>query len=620
MYDGGMRAALRHLRTLAAVRTATPLGDGELLGRFADTHDESAFAALVERHGPMVLRVCRRILGHFHDAEDACQATFLILARKAASIRKRGSAASWLYGVASRTARTLQTSRARRERACGFRDGALADAARDDLSWRGDLSRHGDRSWREVCAILDQELLRLPEKHRAPLVLCYLEGLTRDEAAQRLGLNLNRLRGRLDYGRGLLRRRLTRRGVALPAVLLASLLVREAPAAVPALLVLSTVKAAALTAAGRALPAALVSTPVVALTHTMVRAMFMTKLKVMFLALLFLAGLGTGVSAVIQYVAAAEAETPSAARRAPSAAEEGPPRSALGAPRSTPKDQTPAKPPKKDVHPFEKALEGLNKHYALADAEVLKCFRPPFPEERKAFFRAAHAPADGVEWDGNLTLHWRNGTLVFGSVTLGPVTPAARPHGRALEPLLTTLAGIYPQEVEGDADLRATLIDGDFVVREGAPPAKVIARLEEILNKDFNFPIKLTLRDEDRNVFVLSGKYKFTPVAPGREKNRIELYAQDLQDPNRGGGGSGHFDEFVRWLGRFINRRVVLGQAEGLPARLSWHDNERSPFTKEEHEADHAPGPIMQHVTDQTGLTLSEETRRVRVLVVERPK
>ena len=113
MNDGGIRAALRNLRTLAAVRMATTLSDGELLGRFVETHDEAAFTALVERHGPMVLRVCRRVLGHAQDAEDACQATFLVLVRKAASVRKRGSVASWLYGVAYRTARKLQASRAR---------------------------------------------------------------------------------------------------------------------------------------------------------------------------------------------------------------------------------------------------------------------------------------------------------------------------------------------------------------------------------------------------------------------------------------------------------------------------------------------------------------------------
>src|SRR5262249_30193281 len=114
-----LRAALRHLCTLAEIRTAVTLNDGELLRLFAEAHDEAAFTLLVERHGPMVLRVCLRILDHAQDAEDACQATFLVLVRSAASVRKRASIASWLFGVAARTACKLRASRARRDRGSG---------------------------------------------------------------------------------------------------------------------------------------------------------------------------------------------------------------------------------------------------------------------------------------------------------------------------------------------------------------------------------------------------------------------------------------------------------------------------------------------------------------------
>lgn len=295
--EGSIRTVLRHLSTLAAVRTAAARSDAELLGRFVGSHNEADFATLVERHGPMVLRVCRRVLRHTQDAEDACQATFLVLVRKAASVRKRGSVASWLYGVAYRTARKLQASRARQQRHAAGRAEEVADAAEKDLSWG------------EVRALLDEELERMPEKYRAPLVLCYLEGLTRDEAAQRLGLSLDRLRGLLDYGRGLFRKRLVRRGVTLPAVALAGLLAREALASMPVLLVVSTVKAAAScaqNAAGRALPAGLVPERVVALTEGMVRTMSMTKLRVSVAALLLLTALAVGVGAVLQSGSAGE--------------------------------------------------------------------------------------------------------------------------------------------------------------------------------------------------------------------------------------------------------------------------------------------------------------------------
>jgi RNA polymerase sigma factor (sigma-70 family) len=587
MHDGGIRAALRHLRTLAAVRPAAALSDGDLLGRFAETHDEAAFTVLVERHGPMVLGVCRRVLGHAQDAEDACQATFLVLVRKAASVRRRGSVASWLYGVAVRAARKLRASRARQARGHAYSERVAAGTVADDLSWR------------EARAVLDEELLRLPEKYRAPLVLCYLEGLTRDEAARRLGLNLNRLRGRLDYARGLLRARLTRRGVGLSAALLAGLAGQEAPAA---LRVVSTGKAAALIAAGRALPAGLVPARVAALTEGTVRAMFLKNLLSAVAASLLLAGLGVGVGTAVQ----GDPGTSQTGER--------------------PQKAVQADPPKQAVHPINKSLEGLTKHYALPEGEVLKAFRPPHPEERKEFFRVARQPNDTTEWDGNLILLWKNNRLEFGSVTFG--TP--QPRGQSVESLLRFVAGIAVEDIEGDRDLRwKHSIPGDFVVREGAPAAKIVARLEEILNQEFKLPVKLTLAEADRTVYVLSGKYKFTPAAQGGKDGVIELYTTGVvpvPDIPRPGGAAypgGSFSEFVRELGRFADRRVMLGKAEGLPAQVSWKVNFPDPYSQgaapAEWDAVHA-GPALKHVTEQTGLTIRPETRRVRVLTVERRK
>jgi RNA polymerase sigma factor (sigma-70 family) len=587
MDSGGIRTALRHLRTLAAVRSMTALADGELLARFAEAGDEAAFTALVERHAPMVLRVCRRVLGHPQDAEDACQATFLVLVRKAASVRKRGSAANWLYGVADRTARQLRAGRARRER---VRAGQAEAAVPADEG----------PSWREVRHVLDEELGRLSEKYRAPLELCYLEGLTRDEAARRLGLEINRFRGRLDYGRTLLRARLTRRGIAPSAALLVGLLTREATAAVPANLVISTVRAAALIAAGRAVPAGMVPARVAALAEGVVHTMFLTKLKLVCVALILTAGLGGGASAIWH---SATAAAPAVAGGAPAT----PPVSAVAG--EKPKGGGPAEPLKKMEHPFDKPLAALSKTYALPDGEVLKCFRPPFPEVRKELMRLGYVnPPD--EPNGYLDLHWRDGRLVFGTLT-GTT--------QDLRTLLTALAGLYPQEVEAEDALLMTAIGADFVVREGAPPAKVVARLEEILNNEFAIPLKLTLREEERKVHVLSGKYQFKAVAPDQERNRIELYAENLSDPKFGGGGSGNFAEFAQWLGRFVSRRVVVGKVEGVPARLSWHDDHPDKaFSQEEWEAAHAAEPVLKHVAEQTGLTIREETRRVRVLVVER--
>jgi RNA polymerase sigma factor (sigma-70 family) len=183
------------------------LPDSELLNRFATSHDEGAFGILVMRHQPMVLGVCRRILNHSEDAEDACQATFLALARSARSVRQRDSLASWLYGVARRIALKSRLAAARTAARGGVVPARVQTDPVDDLTWR------------EVLAVLDDELDRLSAQYRAPLVLCYLEGKTHDEAARQLGWTLGSLRGRLERGREKLGERLHRRGVSLPAVL-----------------------------------------------------------------------------------------------------------------------------------------------------------------------------------------------------------------------------------------------------------------------------------------------------------------------------------------------------------------------------------------------------------------
>jgi RNA polymerase sigma factor (sigma-70 family) len=211
---------MQHLREFAGAHAPTDATDAELVRRFAAHHDEAAFAALLRRHGPMVLGVCRRVLRDWHAAEDAFQATFLVLARNAASIRQRGSVGSWLYGVARQVAvraKVAAVRRREREKEAPSRPVTVPEA---------------DASWREVGAVLDEELGRLPERYRAPLVLCYLSGLTRDEAAQQLDWSLRTLQRRLERGRELLRGRLARRGLALSVALCAAALGQHLAAAV----------------------------------------------------------------------------------------------------------------------------------------------------------------------------------------------------------------------------------------------------------------------------------------------------------------------------------------------------------------------------------------------------
>jgi RNA polymerase sigma factor (sigma-70 family) len=232
---------LAHIRRLAG--TADPRRDGELLARFAHAGDEDAFRTLLRRHGPLVWGVCRRVLGQEQDAEDAFQATFLLLARKAGSLRGQNSVGSWLYGVAYRRALKARCADARRRRREG---GAAARPARDPQA---------EISLREAQERFDEALGCLPERLRGPLVLCHLEGLTQDEAAGHLGCSRSTLKRRLGEGRERLRHELLRRGLTLPAALLAATLAPEgAPAAAGRELLASTLRtvlsAAGQTAAG----------------------------------------------------------------------------------------------------------------------------------------------------------------------------------------------------------------------------------------------------------------------------------------------------------------------------------------------------------------------------------
>src|SRR5206468_3709365 len=221
MTTGRLTTTLGYLRTLAGP-PGGPAGDAELLARFASRREESAFTALLERHGPMVLGVCRRLLGHEHDAEDAFQATFLLLVRNAGRVRKGGSVAAWLHGAARRIAGKLRRAAARRRER--ERRAAAGGEARPDL----------EVASRELLAVLDEELAALPERCRAALILCYLEGLTLEGAARRLGCPRGTVASRLAHGRKLLRDRLARRGLDLSAGALATLLLASgAPASIP---------------------------------------------------------------------------------------------------------------------------------------------------------------------------------------------------------------------------------------------------------------------------------------------------------------------------------------------------------------------------------------------------
>src|SRR5262245_30461515 len=208
MAKGSAATVMRVIRSSTDACAAGP-SDGELLRRFASSDDQAAFAAIVRRHGPLVLGVCRRVLPKLQDAEDACQATFLVLAQKAKSNRWQPSIANWLYSTARKVTGNARVSAQRRARREGR--AAVTEAVQPADQMTG----------RELLATLDEELDRLPSRYREPLLLCYLEGLTRDEAARRLHIPAATLKTRLERGRQRLGDALTRRGCVLGAGLLA---------------------------------------------------------------------------------------------------------------------------------------------------------------------------------------------------------------------------------------------------------------------------------------------------------------------------------------------------------------------------------------------------------------
>jgi RNA polymerase sigma factor (sigma-70 family) len=293
MANNNASQVIRHIRRAV-------MADGQLLDCFLTQRDEAAFAALVQRHGPMVWGVCRRLLRHHHDAEDAFQATFLVLTRRAAAVEPKEMVANWLYGVAHQTALKARSVAAKRK----GREKQMAEAA--EAAAEAGVER--DR-WDDLRPLLDQELSRLPDKYRVPIVLCDLEGKTRREAARDLGWPEGTVAGRLAIARKMLARRLTQRGVALSGGALAAVLSQKvATAGVPLPLVESTITTASLVVAGKAAATGAVSVKVVALTEGVMKAMLFTKLKAAVAVVLMLGIVATGATILTYRTVAAQAQ------------------------------------------------------------------------------------------------------------------------------------------------------------------------------------------------------------------------------------------------------------------------------------------------------------------------
>jgi RNA polymerase sigma factor (sigma-70 family) len=283
MTTTGVSRLIQNLRHAALRQDGAGLTDGELLELYVARREEAAFEALVRRHGPMVLGVCQRILRNEADAEDAFQATFLVLVRKAASIQSRNTVSNWLYGVAHNTAlkaKAMDRRRQVKEREAGT---VPRDEARAEV-------------WQELQTLLDAELSNLPERYRAPIVLCDLEGKTIKAAARILGCPQGTVATRLTRGRARLAMQLTKHGLTLSGGVIAAALAQESAfARLPSALLASMTKAANLFAApGQYMAAGVVSAKVAALTYGVLKTMLLAKLRLGVSLALLLAFIGIG--------------------------------------------------------------------------------------------------------------------------------------------------------------------------------------------------------------------------------------------------------------------------------------------------------------------------------------
>ena len=295
MATSGISEVLQHLRSAVLLREGAGMSDGQLLESFIGRRDQAVLGALVRRHGPMVWGVCRRVLAGHHDAEDAFQATFLVLVRKARSIAKPECLAPWLYGVAYRTALRARSIAAKRR----FHERQAAESQHLEIDM--------DFIWRDLRPILDEEIHRLPHSYQAPLVLCYFAGKTKEETARILDLPVGTVSSRLARARERLRARLTRRGLALSAGLFAGTLSSHALAAsVSISLIEATTKAGLALTLGQGLAGSFVSMKVISLTQEVVRSMLLSKLKFAAVGLAAALAVGSGAGIVSYRTVAAQ--------------------------------------------------------------------------------------------------------------------------------------------------------------------------------------------------------------------------------------------------------------------------------------------------------------------------
>jgi RNA polymerase sigma factor (sigma-70 family) len=590
----GTGAVVQQLQMLWDAGALGSVDDGALLEQYLlrDGTAEGAFAALVERHGPMVLRVCRDVLRDPHDAKDAAQATFLILARKASSIRRHTALASWLFGTARRVASLAKRDAARRRRHERQWAEAVATARQSQSA-----SEDQDRCWPE----LHEELERLPGRYRTAIVLCDLEGLSHEQASSRLGCPLRTLQTRLYRGRERLRLRLVRRGLTLATALVGTSHANGAFITVPPTWRIATVQAAVQVVGGPGAWARVggVSAEVIRMARTGLNEMKMSMIKIGATVGLLVGAAGTVAWSQMSDGVDGKSKRPGTTRT------------------SKPTDD-----PAKSGALERRLTTPFDRTYILVDGEDLKAFKSPARDLRVEHDRASSRDQGSGGFQNENTdiyFRWRDGARSFLSSVGGD-------KGIELRSALLPILGMQAQEAEGDVELLKTSIRADFIIRDGVSTEKLVPQFAAILRKDFSLPIKLALRTESRKVIVVRGRYQFKSdkardraVQARSKADRIEVYARAI----RRIGDHTHylfttgFDlaTFLSDLAKHAGRQFVNEVEVPPEGYFEWHISDYSyPVAISEEDLD----LTLEHLAAQTGLTYKREVRKVRVLRVER--
>ncbi len=560
------------LRSLRSRVIPSNLTDRELIERFT-SGDKSAFAELVTRHTPMVLGVCQRVLPTIQDAEDACQAVFLILVGKVQTDRWKHSIANWLYTTARQVAFRAQRAFTRR-----------VQHEVQATSPKSITSPLDQMTGREAFLVLDEELAQLPDNYREPLVLCCLEGLTREEAAARLGWTPGSVKARLERGRKQLSVALTRRGIVLGATLLAVVVTSPVGAYTRDLFgsILAAVDGSPSTAAST-------------LVKDFLMRGFFTKAKMLAVLVAGTVGLGLGIAAM------------------PPTAEPNK-RESSGLHISGAVLDIDVK-PNTNVPDDAKPPEKVAPTYSLKEGELLKLI-PPTAESRGDIYQQL-MQGSNIPHERMLMVINSDGTqlkLKLATSRERVIAPGGGLQftGCPLGKLIEHTFGVAATDIIGDEDVLKTMVDVDVLMRTKVAQKKMLAALAKELKVGNWGEFTIVERELDLTCVVAKGEYKLA------DKAVVDLFS-DARQPEPAATHYTTTDQFLKTVANFIGVSIVdESNLKKLDKVVTIHEHFQIPATNDTRAVDCDPDKVLKNLAGQTGLTFKLAKRKQRLIFIDR--